>query len=383
MKIRIEVSCLATQARSGVSFYTKRLTEALDKAHNVDLTASYFNFLDRQPDPELTLKHPLDKNRLIPLRVFAKLHSYGLSLPFDLFKSPVDLTIHPNFSLWWSAKSRLNAAVVHDLTYMYFPELVEDKNLAHLRRVVPRTMKEADFVITVSNAVRDELIREFNIDPALCIATPIPPEQVYFDKHNVNVFKKYKLPMKKYIFFIGNMEPRKNLATLIEAYRLLPTELKKEYGLLLGGGKGWKSEKTRAALEAAQAAGENILHMGYIDQKDSPAFFQQASLFVMPSIYEGFGMPVLEALAGKTPVVASDIPVHREAGGDGVLYADPSKPTEFRDRIVELLTSKKLQSELLKKADTHLQTFSWEKNAQTIINKAQELLDHETSRTRG
>ena len=375
MKIRIEVSCLATHARSGVSFYTKRLTEALDQAKDVDLTASYFNFLNRQPEPELNLKHPLDKNNLIPLRVFAKLYSYGISLPFDLFKSRVDLTIHPNFSLWWSSKSRLNAAVIHDLTYMHFPEVVQDKNLAHLRRVVPRAMKKADFIITVSEAVRTELIKEFNIDPEHCIATPVPPEQVYFDKHPINVFEKYKLPMKKYIFFIGNMEPRKNLTTLIEAYCMLPKELKKEYGLLLGGGKGWKSEATRAALEKAQKAGENIVHIGYVDQKDSPAFFQQASLFVMPSIYEGFGMPVLEAMAGETPVVASDIPVHREAGGDGVLYADPKKPEEFRNQMVKILTSKKTASELMKKADAHVRTFSWEANARKVVDYAQKHLN--------
>jgi alpha-1,3-rhamnosyl/mannosyltransferase len=374
MKIRVEISSLATQSISGVGFYVKRLTESLDRTEGVDLTASYFNFLDRQPVPDIDLKKPLDKNSLIPLRVFAKLYSYGISLPFDLFKPRVDLTIHPNFSLWWSSRSRLNAAAVHDLTYMYFPEVVEDKNLAHLRRVVPRTMKKADFIITVSEAVRAELIKEFSIDPSRCIATPVPPERVYFDKNSVNVFKKYKLPMKKYIFFIGNMEPRKNLTTLIEAYCQLPKELKKEYGLLLGGGKGWKSEKTREALEAAQKAGENIVHIGYVDQKDSPAFFQQASLFVMPSIYEGFGMPVLEAMAGETPVVASDIPVHREAGGDGVFYADPSKPLEFRDRMVEILTSKKTADTLIKKADAHVKTFSWEANAKKVIDHAEQFL---------
>jgi glycosyltransferase involved in cell wall biosynthesis len=375
MKIRIEISSLATYSLSGVNFYTKRLAEALDATEGVDLTASYFNFLNRQPTPIVNLKHPLDKNSLIPLRVFAKLHSYGISLPFDLFKPSVDLTIQPNFTLWTSVKAKVNAAAIHDLTYLYFPEAVQEKNLAHLRRVVPRTIKKADFIITVSEAVKSELVKEFSIDPKRCLVTPVPPAPVYATPNNNELHEKYGLPTKKFIFFIGNLEPRKNLPVLIEAYRQLPPNIKKEYSLVLGGGKGWKSEKSQQAIKDAQAADEQVIHVGYVDQEDSPAFFQQASLFVMPSIYEGFGMPVLEAMAARTPVIASDIPVHREAGGDGVLYANPSKPTEFRDRMIDILTSEKTSKALMSKSATQLQTFSWSENAKKIVEHTQQYLD--------
>jgi len=374
MKIRIEVSSLATPSISGVGHYVKRITEALDAHKGTRIHAAYFNFLGRQVTPRLNIKEPLDQNKLIPLRVYAKLQSYGISFPFDIFKSPVDLTIFPNFATWPTIRSRLRATAVHDLTYLYYPELMEDKNLAHLRRVVPRSIKKADFIITVSEAVRSELIKEFSLDPARCIATPVPPEDIFYKKNNNDVHTKYGIPTKKYIYFIGTLEPRKNVSTLVGAYQQLPQMIKDEYSLVLAGGKGWKGQKSQAAIDRAQAAGDNVIHIGYIDQIDSPALFQKASLFVMPSLYEGFGMPVLEAMASQTPVIASDIPSLREAGGEAALYASPAEPTDFSSKIERVLTSPQLVIALNKQAKNQLRKFSWEHNANKIIMLSGSLL---------
>src|SRR5690606_35995776 len=144
--------------------------------------------------------------------------------------------------------------------------------------------------------------------------------------------KKYGIK-KEYIYFIGNLEPRKSLTTLIEAYKLLPKNIKERYSLVLAGVQGWNSERTRSVLDQSIELGEDIQHIGFIDQSDSPALFQAASLFVMPSIYEGFGVPILEAMAGGTPVVASNIPPFNEIGGSFINYADPQDPTSFADAI--------------------------------------------------
>jgi alpha-1,3-rhamnosyl/mannosyltransferase len=373
MNIRIEISPLATQSISGVGHYTKRLTEALDSEPSTALTATYFNFLNRQKTPDVTLKQNPIKNPFIPLRVYAKLQSFNVRIPFDLFLPKADLTVFPNFVTWPTVRSKRSATVVHDLTYLYFPEVVEDKNLAHLRRVVPRTLKEADFIITVSEAVKAEIVKEFSYDPSRCIVTPVPAEPEYFRENTNEIHKKYSIPTEKFIFFIGNMEPRKNQKTLIEAYHLLPDDIKNEYSLVLAGGKGWKSESTQKAIADAQATGDKVIHVGYIDQADSPAFFQKASLYVMPSIYEGFGMPVVEAMAGNTPVVASDIPVLREAGGDAALYADPADPTSFRDAIMRVLTTPTLAQEMREKGARQARSFSWKENAERIVSYAKSL----------
>lgn len=376
MKIRIEVSSLATKSLSGVSNYTRLLGEALDQNKTIDVRGTYFNFLNRQITPSINLTHPLEKNTAIPLRVYAKLQSFGLAPAFDMLLPEVDLTIFPNFATWPTIKSKYTATVVHDLTYLYFPEVVEAKNLTHLRRVVPRSIKKANFIITVSEAVKAELVKEFSLPPEQCVVTTIPPDQNYFQTNTNEIHKKYSIPTQKYIYFMGNLEPRKDLPTLINAYRKLPSALKNEYSLVLAGGNGWKTEKSRQALKDAQDAGEKVVHIGFADNTDTAALYQKASLFVMPSIYEGFGMPVLEAMASKCPVVASDIPVLRESGGNAAQYATAQDPEDFARVIDRVLTSPDLREEMIISGLKHVTKFSWQDNVRVIINKVDELTIH-------
>ena len=373
LKIRIEVSSLASKSISGVGNYTKMLAEALDGNTEIETRASYFNFLDRQPEPQLSLKRRLEKNSLIPLRVYAKLQSYGFAPPFDFFLPKVGLTIFPNFATWPTVRSKYRATVVHDLTYIYYPEVVEQKNLAHLRRVVPRSIRKADFIITISETVKAELIKEFSVPPEKFIITTIPPDATYFQKNINEIHKKYGIPTQKFIYFIGNLEPRKDLPTLIEAYRKLPVAIKKDYSLILAGGNGWKTEKSRQSLAEAQEAGENVVHVGFVDSKDAAAFYQRASLFVMPSIYEGFCMPILESMASGCPVIASDIPVLRETAGEAALFAKVGDSDSFSKTIQQLLYNAPLQQELINKGKQQLDHFSWGKNVEAIINRVESL----------
>lgn len=374
MRIRLELSPLASQYRSGVAQYTRLLTEALSSSKDISAHGHYFDFLDRQPKPELSVT--LQKNvanKIVPLKIYAKAQSFNLAPPFDLLLPKVDLTIFPNFATWPTMKSKHTATVIHDLTYLYFPELVEEKNLAHLRRVVPRSIKKADFIITVSESVKAELVKEFGLAPENCIVTPIPPDEAFFtivSKKKISAVKeKNKInPHKKYFYFIGNFEPRKNLKNLIEAYRLLPQNIKDRYSLILAGGRGWKTEETQTALNAAIKAGEDIRHIGFINQEDSPALYQGASLFIMPSLYEGFGMPILEAMAGNCRVLANDIPVLRETGGKLATYADATNAVTFSEAM-----AKCLEAPSDKQLSSQAKHWSWDNNVRTIIEKTEQL----------
>lgn len=369
MKIRIEVSSLASQHRSGVAEYTRHLTNALASNDSLHAYAHYFNFLNRQPQPIIKQSVIREPNCFFPLRVYAKLQSHRIALPFDTFLPKVDLTIFPNFAAWPTVKSKKVATVIHDLTYIHFPEIVEKNNLPHLQRVVPRAIKNSDFIITVSESVKADLVKTFSLSPEKCIVTPIPPDESFFapvsQKAIEKAKKKYGISVnKKYIYFIGNLEPRKNLITLVKAYSLLPQSVKNQYSLILAGSRAWKTQETEQAIEQAIAAGEDVRHIGYIDQKDSPALYQGASLYVMPSLYEGFGIPVLEAMASGCPVVASDIPVLREVGQDAATYADPKDPRSFAKVIQETLQQKPNKQALQKNA----RRYDWKTNIETILN---------------
>ena len=376
MKIRIEVSSLASQHQSGVASYTHLLTEELSKTKDIEVFAHYFNFLGRQPRPDFSnLSVTVEENRQVPLRVYAKLQSHRKALAFDTFLPQVDLTIFPNFASWPTSNSKLTATTVHDLTYIYYPEYVESKNLEHLRRVVPRTVKSADIILTVSNAVKQEIVQEFGVDPSSVIVTHVPPDDMF--KADVSqssitaVRKKYDIGTKKYIFFLGNFEPRKNLKTLIEAYTRLPSSMRAEYRLVLAGGKGWNAHETQQALDIAVAEGADIVHIGYVDAVDRPALYRAASLFVFPSSYEGFGIPILEAMYSGCPVVAADIPVLHETGGDAVLYAQPGDSTRLSSAIQQALIKYPYTAETMRK---HAESFSWDTSIEAILSKAKQLL---------
>ncbi len=371
MDIRIELSSLASKHQSGVAQYTKLLTEALCESENISVYGHYFDFLKRQPKPSLRGSLTIEPNTLVPLRIYAKLQSYNLAPAFDLLppiKKAVDLTIFPNFATWPSLRTKKTATVVHDLTYLYYPEATEEKNLHHLRRVIPRSIKEADFIITVSESVKSEIIKEFNIDPNRCITTPIPPDPIFLSTVSPEEIKEAKSyynldSAKKYIYFIGNLEPRKNLSALIKAYCALPTEIKDTYSLILAGGRGWRTEATEATLKEAQNSGEDIRHLGFIDQQHAPALYQGASLFIMPSIYEGFGIPVLEAMSSGCPVVAADIPVLREVGAAAATYVNTTDTTAFAKVITEALSAPVDKEKLL----ANVMRYSWEDNIKKIV----------------
>lgn len=378
MKIRVEAAALTAPNISGVGHYTRMLTNSLAdlSPEDTEVSAFYLNFLNRHRDPVVSSKVRHEKHTLIPQRVFAKLQSYGVPLPFDLFSSPVDITIFPNFARWTTAKSCLTAVVIHDLGYLHFPDVIEERNLAHLRRVVPRSVAKSDIIITVSHAMKRAIMEFFAVPEEKVVVTPIPPDPIYLQHdHIIDIPKAYNLPTKKYIFSIGNLEPRKDLPTMIEAFCRLPQALRQEYSLVLGGGRGWKSEKTEAAIRRAQDAGEHVIRPGYIQQEDLPCFFRQASLFCMSSVYEGFGMPIVEALACHTPVLCSDIPVLREAGGGAAEYAEVRNPDSFAKQMERIITTPAVRDNLPEKAAAHLATISWQTNIASLMAAIQHHLE--------
>ena len=374
MNIRLEISSLASKHQSGVASYTKLLAEALSVTPDVHTYGHFFDFLRRQPQPHINSKviH-LENNTFIPLRIYAKAQSFNIAPPFDYFLKKVDLTIFPNFATWPTSHSQKTATVIHDLTYLYYPELVEEKNLTHLRRVVPRSIKHADFIITVSESVKRDLVTEFKISPSRCIVTPIPPDESFRELQSIthieNVKKKYNISLKKkYIYFIGNLEPRKNLIALIKAYIALPAEIHDTHQLVLAGAKGWKTESTEKKLANAINQGFDIKHVGFIDQSDSAALYQGADLFVMPSLYEGFGMPILEAMSGGTQVLASDIPVLREVGDDAARYVDTTDTNQFASAIVHSLNNPISVKQLMRNS----KKYAWADNITKILTAYKE-----------
>lgn len=374
LNLRIELNPLAEPHVSGVGQYTKRLAEALHAHPETKVTGFYFDPVDKRPVPDT--KTPYLALR-VSQRIYAKLTKFGIYLPFDTKLPRVDATIFPNFMTWPTRKSQLKITTIHDLTYLRFPETVEPKNLAFLRKQVPRTLKKADLILTVSETIKQEILNEFDIPSDKILALPIPPSQTFaeFKPSKKALAPSLKISTKYFILFVGNFEPRKNLSVLVQAYLLLPEKVRQKCSLVIAGAKGWKNNETQNKIDEAVDNGENIIQTGNLSQTQVAQLMSEATALVMPSIYEGYGMPVSEAMAVKTPVICSDIPVLHESSGESALFFDPNSPKQLAKCIAKLILDKKLRQKLILAGTKHISKLSWSENANKLVQKIEQILE--------
>ena len=190
-----------------------------------------------------------------------------------------------------------------------------------------------------------------------------------------SILKKFSLTKHKYILYLGTIEPRKNLKNLIIAYSLLPEKIRSTHPLVLAGGKGWKDEEIRQAISDYKSKGYNIITTGYITDEEKAVLYKNTACFTLPSHYEGFGMPILEAMQYSIPVAISDIPVFHEVAGQAAVYFNQDDPDSIATAISKLLDDAKLRQNLARHQSKELAKYSWKSNANLVIKAFQALID--------
>lgn len=377
MKVRIESSSTIRSSLSGVGNYTRLLGSSLKDLDDVMVEEISLPGEDAPPHS------PVKIIKGIRLRLYRKLNQFGIAPAFDRLLDPVDLTIFPDFALWPTRKSRLNAVVIHDLTYLKYPEYLRVRTIGpfklpvtrmYLSSVTKRSIYKASFVITVSQTVRQDIQDHFAIPPEKIVVTEIPPVHKKNSIRKSSLRKKYAIPTEDYILCVGTIEPRKDQLSTLTAYLGLPKHIRQRYALVFAGGAGWSSDALLKDIKSAQAQGENVVLTGYFDSEDSSALYSHATLFTLASHYEGFGMPVLEAMAAKTPTLVSNIPVFREVCGDASLFVNPKDVKDYTGSMLQLLQDAALRDLLVTRGIANIKKYSWSQNAQRIVNKASELL---------
>ncbi|HYO15094.1 MAG TPA: glycosyltransferase family 1 protein [Thermoanaerobaculia bacterium] len=252
-------------------------------------------------------------------------------------------------------------ATVHDLTVRKIPWAVRPDTGAALRERLDQAMLEADLLLTPSEAVRSELL-DLGVSPPRVRAIHHGPGQT-----TDGTFAS--LPDKtppRYALHVGTLEPRKNLGTLLVAWRLLQRRVADPPALVLCGGFGWKSAEIRREIAGAAAAGW-LVHLGYVSPEELAALYRGALLVALPSFYEGFGLPVVEALRAGAPLVLSDIPVLHEVAGDAALYAPPDRSEAWAEKIAALLTDQALREDLRQRGAERARLFDWRLAAEETV----------------
>lgn len=258
--------------------------------------------------------------------------------------------------------------VIHDLSFELYPEFFTFKKRLWHKLINPRQLcQQADTVIAISQNTKNDVMKLYDIKEEKIKVIYQGINEMFFkpisDETKEKIKNKYNLP-NNYIFYLGNLEPRKNVESLILAFEKIKDE---SVNLVIAGGEAWKYKKIYKLWQNSPAK-KRIKFSGYVDAVDKPALYSLAKIFVYPSIYEGFGLPPLEAMACGTPVITSFNSSLVEAVGDAGLLIDPNNINELTNIIDQLLMDQKLQNVLKEKGLKQSQKFRWQSSAEEILN---------------
>jgi glycosyltransferase involved in cell wall biosynthesis len=371
MKILVEGSPIF-RTRSGVGQYLYRLFNKL-MDQDPGNTYTYYGLLFVGKHFIPPYKHKNARYHLVrffPQKIYNILIRRFQVPPIDLLTGQKpDLVMFTNYvhpPLVYNEKS---IVFVYDLSHISYEEMSDTKNAQLLRKKVPHAVNRANAVITISEYSKNDIVREYGVDPQkIHIVHPALYHHEYYPRPELQqkaVAKKFGIK-GKYILFTGTIEPRKNIERLLDAYAALPQTIRDEYTLVLAGGKGWKDQGIRTKLENLQQKGEKIIVTGYVNDADLPPLYSGASLFVFPTLFEGWGMPVVEAMACGTPVVTTNNSSMPEAAGDAAIMVDAHDVKALTDEIEHVLNDKKLAESMVKKGIKHAAQFSWEQSAKDL-----------------
>jgi len=307
-------------------------------------------------------------------------------LPWYLLQSHRVISQSP-LSLFWGTQGllplqlsrRLPAIItIHDCIHQqgirYAPSL--PYNWAH-RCLLPSAVRRAARILVVSHFVADEVMRHFHLPASKIEVTPLGVRTEFFgvaakadvadgkpqpdelDRQKAAVLAKYSIT-GPFILGVGTLEPRKNLKVLLEAFAMLPGSLQNRFQLVLAGKPGWRTAQLQSYLQSYPQRSRLVL-TGYVSEDDLRSLYTSAEMFVCPSFYEGFGLPVLEALASGCPVIASSAASLKEVAGPAAIFVDPSSPAEDWSRaIVRVAESVELRHSLAIAGREQARQFSWE-----------------------
>jgi len=273
-------------------------------------------------------------------------------------------------------KNLKNVITIHDLAHIHFPDSTEKASLSYLKNRLPEVAQKSDFLIAVSEATKKDIVEYLGVSESklkmihLGVDESFRPIKDSALKASVRLH--YGLP-ERFILYLGTIEPRKNVGGLIRAYARLCEEKNPEHSLVIAGGTGWKS-KGLTALVKNLGVERRVHFTGYVDEGDLPILYNLADLFAFPSLYEGFGLPVLEAMACGVPVVTSNVSSLPEVAGDAAVLVDPHSIDHIADGMRRLLSDNVMRESCTEKGLERAKLFTWEKCAKETIAVFEEVM---------
>lgn len=378
LNICIDATPISPQP-SGVGFYVSNLIRALQglqESEKFELGIAY------QPG----MKKWLVGDWSLPISLYSYPNPHILPIPVRVSNFLIDNNIQPilsalegnlgapgvyhgtNYTVYPCQKS-LKVMTIYDVTFIKHLEYVDSVVKSYAERV-KRCLKWTDLVLTISESSKIDIVNYLKVDPNKIYVTPLASR--YSDDIDLNR-QKYLTSQTSYDFsipyllFVSTLEPRKNINSIITAFNYLKSKHKIPHQLILIGRYGWSYQSILIAIKNSPYK-NNIHHLKYLSDELVALFYSKADVFVYPSYYEGFGLPVLEAMTLGTPVVTSNTSSLPEVTGDAALLIDPHQPMELAESILKLISDPQLRQQSIDKGRERAKTFSWERTAnETLI----------------
>ena len=361
---------------TGVGIYFKNLLFSLAK---IDQTDEFYLFSSSWKDRFDPKKIPLfAKMEFLDLRYPVKATNFFWSrlgwpsLDF-FFKTKLDLTHSPTpLPLPTSGKKIIT---VYDLFFLEFPELTNNEAKRNFTRGIEDSVKNADGIVTISHFTEDQLIQKFLVDRrkirVICPGIDLGNWEQIERQDLERIKTNFELP-SDFLLFVGAFEPRKNLPNLLKALRIVHDRYRKIH-LVLVGRKGLDSDNIQKDIQKLDLDSW-VKILGYMDDTELKNVYRLASAFVFPSLWEGFGIPLLEAMASRLPIVTSRTSALPEIAQDAAVYTDPSDPEDIATKIILVLKDQTLRDKLISAGRKRVKFFSWEKVALEALNFYQSVM---------
>ena len=371
MKIAFDCSPLLKQ-KTGIGWYCYHLLEEFINIPEDEFSLFSFSLKSRKPDLPLGWKErpkthyhfyaPLPK---VSLLLLSKCFGEKVSRPL---MAAVDVAHFTNFTAF-PIRGAKTVLTVHDLAFLRFPRTIELKNYITLKACLRFSLDIADQVIVPSFSTKNDIVDFYKYPEEKIVVIPLGVNHDIYrpiaDIHSLNAFKQ-KHSLGRYILFLGMLEPRKNAARLLDAYSILCKKMgvKQAPDLIFGGGRGWKNKAFEVKYQNLDKPIRNkIRFLGYLPQEELPLLYSGADVFVFPSLWEGFGLPPLEAMACGAPVVTSNVSSLPEVVGDAAILVDPNSAEEIAEAIYQILIDEHLALRLKSSGLTQAAKFTWSNTA--------------------
>ena len=384
MKVSFAGQPLLEIEKTGIGYYTEGLIQSIMKRHREDnYCINVFSYRKPQGEVNKSLEvysaygAKVQICKKFPLKIYKLIWKF-IPIPYKwIFRNETDVTHFFNYHIPPFVKGK-TVCTVHDMTIKAYPETVRLSSRFMMHLNLKSTCKRADKIITSSEFSKKEIMKYMNVSAdKICVLYSGVDLNVYqpcTDVERISFIKKKYGVVGEYFLYLGTLEPRKNIERLIKAYALATKKINNVPKLVIAGRKGWMYKEIFQTVEQEKLT-ESVIFTGYIEKEEAPILLSGAMAFLFPSLYEGFGMPPLEAMACGTPVITSNCASLPEVVGDAALLVNPYSVEEISHAMKTICEEQNLRNNLAVAGRKRALLFTWDKLGEQLYQIYKEVVE--------